>query len=63
MPRKTRFEQVPLEVVQRVVKDEIRRTEENIEPDRETNLAELKQQERLLAAANKAAPMVPGGKT
>jgi len=62
MLRKTRFQQVPLEVVKKVLKDEIKRTEETVEPE-ESNLAELKQQERLLAAANKAAPMVPGGKT
>jgi hypothetical protein len=53
MLRKTRFQQVPLEVVKKVLKDEIKRAEEKIEPDQETNLAELKQQEKLLATANK----------
>ena len=53
MLRKTRFEQVPLEVVKKVLKDEIKRAEEKIEPDQETNLAELKQQEKLLATAHK----------
>ena len=51
MLRKTRFEQVPPEVVKKVLTDEIKRAEEKIEPDQETNLAELKQQEKLLATA------------
>ena len=54
MPRKTRYEQVPLEVVKRVVKEEIRRAVENLDPEQETYLAELKQQEKLLATANKS---------
>ena len=52
MLRKTRFQQVPLEVVKKVLKDEIKRTEETVEPE-ESNLAELKQQEKLLATAHK----------
>ena len=63
MPRKTCFEQVSLEVVKKVVKDEIKRAEDQIEPDPETNLAELKQQEKLLATAIKGRGNVNGRKT
>ena len=56
MIRKTRFQQVPLEVVKKVLKDEIKRAEEKMEPDQDADLAELKGQEKLLATANKSRP-------
>lgn len=63
MPRKTRYEQVPLEFVKRVVKKEIERAEANIDPEQATNLEELRQQEKLLATANKARTNSTGRKT
>ena len=62
MLRKTRFQQVPLEVVKKVLKDEIKRTDEKVKPE-ESNLAELKQQEKRLATAHKGCSNCTGRKT
>jgi len=63
MIRKTRFQQVPLEVVKKVLKDEIKRAKEKMEPDQDDDLAELKEQEKLLATANKSRTNGTGRKT
>jgi len=60
MPRKTRYEQVPLELVKRVIKKEIERAEDL---EQATNLEELRQQEKLLATANKGRTNGTGRKT
>ena len=49
MPQKTRFESVSLDVVKKVVAQEIEQAREKSEPDQETSMAKLKQLEKLVA--------------
>jgi uncharacterized protein HemX len=49
MPQKTRFESVSLDVVRKVVAQEIEQARAKSEPDQETSVANLKQLEKLVA--------------
>ena len=54
MPQKTKFESVSLDVVKKVVEQEIEQAREESEPDREISVAKLKQLEKLVAGKKTA---------